>query len=168
MSNFTPVWPGGVVNGQTVTGPEFTQLQARLVKAVNGDEGSSHVGSVVFRGISASHWTDKVQTVAASAASVAVTWNVDTYSGLYIQSTRNNATQGNIPITMSGMLAFERYFMAYESTVDPDDYTIDFASSPNHIFDDGAESFVLGGPVIYMGYALSPTKVLWTCIQRGP
>lgn len=42
MGNFTEVKIGGWVDTENVTGAEMTGLQSRIVKAINGDEGSSH------------------------------------------------------------------------------------------------------------------------------
>jgi hypothetical protein len=169
VSNFDPAKVGGWVDGEPITGLQITKIQSQQVKAVNGDDGSDHVGSVSLGGMKAAHFTDKVLTSGPhSTTPIAITWDANSYGALRIQSTRNNATQGVITITMSNMVAGDRYYLEYESTADPEDYSIVFASPAQHVFEDGNnEPLPEGAKTTWIGRALTTTLVLWAVLQNG-
>ena len=176
MANFPEVKTGGWTNGETLTGAQATQLQQQNDNSVNGAGGSSHNGHVRLGGIMAPHVTDEVlDSGPHSGASITVTWDVENDGNcLHLVSSRNNATQGSIEITMTGMEADDWYTLVYENTAGQhDDYQVVFDNLSEQLQEDGGDELpIIAAPgvsmSIFRGRAKEDNLVVWSCVYRGP
>lgn len=104
MPNHTPVRAGGWPNGAPLTSTEASQLQDRVLKSPNGDDGSTHSGMMEFGGLKAQHLAEKRTTTTTTSGAgphaVTVDFNVES---MRIVKVSSQATDQTLTITISNV-----------------------------------------------------------------
>lgn len=108
MGNHLPPVPGGFTPTSPLTSTVASQLQDMLVKSPNGDEGSTHNGSMRFGGVKAPHMTEEpTSTTTSGAGPHAITWDFDVAAQRSVK-VATQATNQVVNVTLSNFRAGDR------------------------------------------------------------
>lgn len=178
MANFPPVKPGGWSDGETLTGAQATVLQSYLVKAPNGDDGSSHAGKMSFGGVKAPHLTLVVNNQSVASSPGSFTFDTDVAGLLQIKVT-DTGNDVAITITPEHAMSGDEYEVVLWVSALEDAFqtTITWAAGTGtitHRFPDGDDQPYPGtGRTRWRGRALNfsggttANEIWWTCERLG-
>lgn len=173
MSNFVRAFTSGAPTNGILPSAAVETIDSQLEKACNGDDGSTHVGTLVFNGgggVTAAHLTNRTYNDAAVASTETVTCNCAEYSQFDLDL---NGGSGAYTVTLSFSNLREGdtiYVLATATNHVTNPLTLTWAGTGiTHRFPSGDDDFVYASDtierVMWKGKVRSTTEIWWEALR---